>query len=166
MKILIAYVGYPLLTDMGVGLRVGELLKGRVNAELFDASMDVLSAVDYINASNADVVILVGAKRRKGREKGKIESYRLDLSKPADSFQANDLLRPSLEGRVCVTDIADGMRVLGVKAKEVYVFECEPPDDSPGLGLSPKGEECAERLSQEIVNFVNRLIGNFNSNSN
>ena len=157
MKVLIAYVGYPLLTDMGVGLRVGELLRGKVDAELFDASTDVLSAVDYINSKEPDVVVLVGAKRRKGREKGKIEHYKLDLTAPADVFRANDLLRPSLEGRVCVTDIADGMKVLGVKAKEVYVFECEPPDDSPGLELSPKGEECARRLAKEVIEFVKGL---------
>ncbi|MFP3161320.1 MAG: Ni,Fe-hydrogenase maturation factor, partial [Vulcanisaeta sp.] len=100
MKIVIAYAGYLPMGDMAVGLRVGELLNNVINDDrikLIDVSMDALSAVDLINREKPDVVILIGAKRR-SRPKGTIEILKPDLNPPSNPLEANDLLRPSLDG--------------------------------------------------------------------
>lgn len=156
MKIVIAYSGYLPMGDMAVGLRVGELLGNELRrrnyqeVELLDVSADVLTAVDLINERRPDVLILVGAKRR-GRAKGTVEVIRPNLEPIKDSIEANDLLRPSLDGRVCITDVLNGLRVLGTTAKEIILIECEPPFDEPYIGLSSEGEKCA-------INIVNLIL--------
>jgi hydrogenase maturation protease len=146
--------------DMAVGLRVGELLNNVINDDrikLIDVSMDALSAVDLINREKPDVVILIGAKRR-SRPKGMIEILKPDLNPPSNPLEANDLLRPSLDGRVCITDVLNGIRVLRTTAREVWLVECEPPYDEPYIGLSEEGERCAQRMMHEVLNLIRKYI--------
>ena len=159
MKVVIAYSGYLPMGDMAVGLRVGELLDAELkrlnysNVELLDVSTDVLTAVDLINERRPDVLILVGAKRR-GRVKGAIEVIRPKLEPVKDNIEANDLLRPSLDGRICITDVLNGLRVLGTTAREIILIECEPPHDEPYIGLSNEGERCAANIVNIILNEI------------
>jgi len=146
--------------DMAVGLRVGELLNNVINDDrikLIDVSMDALSAVDLINREKPDVVILIGAKRR-SRPKGTIEILKPDLNPPSNPLEANDLLRPSLDGRVCITDVLNGIRVLGTTAREIWLVECEPPHDKPYIGLSEEGERCAQRMMHEVLDLIRKYI--------
>ena len=146
--------------DMAVGLRVGELLNNVINDDrikLIDVSMDALSAVDLINREKPDVVILIGAKRR-SRSKGTIEVLKPDLNPPSNPLEANDLLRPSLDGRVCITDVPNGIRVLGTTAREIWLVECEPPHDEPYIGLSEEGERCAQRMVHEVLDLIRKYI--------
>ena len=160
MRIVIAYAGYLPMGDMAVGLRVGELLNNVINDDrikLIDVSMDALSAVDLINREKPDVVILIGAKRR-SRPKGTIEILKPDLNPPSNPLEANDLLRPSLDGRVCITDVLNGIRVLGTTAREIWLVECEPPYDEPYIGLSEEGERCAQRMVHEVLDLIRKYI--------
>ena len=66
-------------------------------------------------------------------------------------------MRPSLEGRISLQDLLTGLSVLGPTARRTYVVDCEPPVPEPGIGLSPEGERCAERMAEKVVKLLGHV---------
>ncbi|CCC80708.1 Ni,Fe-hydrogenase maturation factor [Thermoproteus tenax] len=153
MRVLLAYVGYILGGDLAVGIEAGHILE-REGLPAIELSGDVFAMIDDLRKAAPDVLILIGAVKR-GRQPGTLEVYKYVPQRVEDPLEANDLLRPSLEGRISLEDLLAGFRVVDPPAREIYVVECEPPHPDPVVGLSPEGEECAKRLAEKAVELYN-----------
>ncbi|MGC9119289.1 MAG: Ni,Fe-hydrogenase maturation factor [Thermoproteus sp.] len=154
-KILIASVGYFLKRDCSIGYEAGRILKAK-GYEVLELSGDVFAMVDELRSRPHEVLILLGTIQ-KGRPPGTIEVYEFVPQKFEDYLEAADALRPSLEGRISLQDLLTGLSVLGPVAEKVYVVDCEPPVPEPGIGLSPEGEKCAERMAEKVVELLGHV---------
>ncbi|MEZ0247805.1 MAG: Ni,Fe-hydrogenase maturation factor [Thermoproteus sp.] len=155
MSTLVFYVGYLFKRDSAVGLEVGRLLEAeRVPA--VELSGDALYMVDEMRRLSPTKAILVGAVQR-GRPPGTIEIYKFKPYVYNNQLEAQDALRPSLEGRISLEDLLIGLSIFGTPTDEIYVAECEPPVLEDGVGLSPEGRKCAEELAKRVKELYREL---------
>jgi hydrogenase maturation protease len=154
-RVLIASIGYFLKRDCSIGYEAGHILKAK-GYDVVELSGDVFAMVDELRSRPHDVLILIGTIQR-GRPPGTIDVYEFRPQSFKDHLEAADALRPSLEGRISLQDLLTGLSVLGPTARRIYVVDCEPPVPEPGIGLSPEGEKCAERMAEKVVELLSHV---------
>ncbi|MEL9990632.1 MAG: Ni,Fe-hydrogenase maturation factor [Thermoproteus sp.] len=155
MTILVFYVGYLFKRDSAVGLEVGKLLEAE-GIPTVELSGDAIFMVDEIKRLGPTKAILVGAVQR-GRPPGTIEIYKFRPYVYKNQLEAQDALRPSLEGRISLEDLLIGLSIFGAPTDEIYIAECEPPVLEEGVGLSLEGRRCAEELAEKVKELYREL---------
>ena len=146
MKTLVLGLGNPILSDDGVGLRVAEELRAKLDlpdVTVEETSMSGLNLLDIL--VGYDRAIIVDAIQTKGGKPGQI--YRLD-SKALDNTQHITSLHD-----VNFADTLElGSRIGLPLPKQIDIFAIEVAD------VSTFGEECTPELERAIPVCVETII--------
>ena len=154
MKTLVVGLGNPILKDDGVGLRVAEALKSRLDrpeVTVVETSMAGLSFLDLL--AGYDKAIIIDAIQTEGGNAGQI--YRLDL-------EALGLIKHAATPHDMdfITALALGKRLGIALPQEVVIFAIEVAD------ASTFGEECTPEVRQAIPACVETIIQELKEGAN
>ena len=150
-KTLILGLGNPILSDDGVGFRVAEELKGRLDEQdvtVLETSMSGLSLLDLL--AGYDRSIIVDAIQTAGGKAGQI--YRLT----PDMFDATQHAASPHDVNFA-TALGFGKRLGLTLPRDIIIFAVEATD------LSTISEECTPEVRRAIPVCVEMIVRELNS---
>ena len=142
MKVLIAGVGHPNLTDLSFGqvlLAHLQQTEWPANVDLENLSFGAIAVLQWFQDFPAkyDKVIFVSAAERAGRTPGTLATYRWDFP-PTDAQKIQDCVNESVTGIISLDNLLIILSHFKVLPSAVEVLELEPVETGIGFACSPQ----------------------------